>query len=67
MPALTDEQLLTSSDVAQRYSVSQETVQIWARTGRLRAIRVGPKGRYRFPESELRRLLATGDEEEAAA
>jgi excisionase family DNA binding protein len=67
MPALTDERLLTSFDVARIASVSLETVQHWARTGRLRAIRVGRKGRYRFPESEIRRLIANGDDEEAAA
>jgi excisionase family DNA binding protein len=65
MSALTDERLLTSSEVARIVGVSLETVQHWARLGRLRAIRVGRQGRYRFPESEVRRLLSVG--EEAAA
>jgi len=66
MTALTDERLLTSSEVARVAGVSLETVQSWARLGRLRAVRVGRQGRYRFPESELRRLLS-GDGKEAAA
>jgi excisionase family DNA binding protein len=66
MPALTDERLFTSSDVARIAGVSLETVQHWARTGRPRAIRVGRKGRYCFPESEIRRLIANGNERAAA-
>lgn len=67
MTALTDERLLSSSEVARIAGVSLETVQHWARLGRLRAIRVGRQGRYRFPESEIRRLVAMDANEDAAA
>jgi excisionase family DNA binding protein len=66
MSALTSERLLSSREVARIYGVSPETVQHWARLGRLRAIRVGRQGRYRFHESEVRRLLSIDGEEAAA-
>jgi excisionase family DNA binding protein len=66
MSAVTSERLLSSREVARIAGVSLSTVQHWTRLGRIRAIRVGRQGRYRFRESEVRRLLA-GDAEEAAA
>ncbi|MGI8886360.1 MAG: helix-turn-helix domain-containing protein [Gaiellaceae bacterium] len=65
MSAVTSERLLSSREVAASFGVSLETVQHWVRVGRLRAIRVGPHGRYRFRESDVGRLFAST--EEAAA
>jgi putative resolvase len=62
MSALTSKRLLTSSEVARVAGVSLETVQRWVRSGRLRAIRVGPHGRYRIRESDVSRLFAIDDE-----
>jgi excisionase family DNA binding protein len=64
MSAVTSERLFSSREVASRVGVSLSTVQHWVRVGRLRAVRIGDQGRYRIPESELRRLLSI--EEDAA-
>lgn len=58
MNALKDEDpLLTSAEVAQRMRVNPRTVTNWVREGKLTALRIHPAGRYRFRESDVRRLL----------
>lgn len=57
-----DEHLLTSSEVAALFRVGQSSVNRWAVTGRISSLRT-PGGRYRFRESEVRALLAGGDEQ----
>lgn len=65
MSTLTDERLMTTGDVARIAGVSVDTVRLWTQRGRLHAIRVGPHGRYRFRESEVRRLFASSQEDAA--
>lgn len=73
MTAIPSERLYSSREVARRVGVSLETVQGWARSGLIRAVRVGEQGRYRIPERELERLLGASvltqalNGEEAAA
>ncbi|MHA1595538.1 MAG: MerR family transcriptional regulator [Candidatus Baldrarchaeia archaeon] len=47
------------SEVARILNVSRHTVLNWIRKGKIRAIRL-PSGRYRIPESEVRRILEGG-------
>jgi excisionase family DNA binding protein len=55
------EELLTVEEVAERLKLSQETIRIWLRTGRLRGIRLGTRrSGWRVPTSEMERLLAEG-------
>jgi excisionase family DNA binding protein len=51
------EPLLTVGEVARLFRVDPKTVTRWARAGKLSAIRT-PGGHRRFPEAEVRRLLA---------
>jgi excisionase family DNA binding protein len=63
-----EDRLLTVSEVAERLRVYPETVRRWLRSGRLNGIRLGgTKLGYRIPESEVRRLLSTGEQGKAAA
>jgi excisionase family DNA binding protein len=50
--------LLTSAEVADVLSVSRERVTQLVREGRLGAIRLGPRGRYRFHPDTISRLVA---------
>ena len=43
---------LTASEVAKRLDVTSETVRDWARTGKLRTMRL-PSGRMKFWESDV--------------
>lgn len=54
-----DDQLLTPAEVASVFRVDKKTVARWAAGGRIRAV-VTPGGRWRFAESEVRRLLREG-------
>jgi excisionase family DNA binding protein len=55
------EELLTVEEVAERLKLSQETIRIWLRTGRLRGIRLGTRrSGWRVPASEMERLLTEG-------
>jgi excisionase family DNA binding protein len=65
MSAVTSERLLSSREVARIVGVSLETVQLWVRSGRLRAIRVGPHGRYRIRERDVEQLFASAEDEAA--
>jgi excisionase family DNA binding protein len=51
------EVLLTPAEVATIFRVDPKTVTRWAQAGKLTAIRT-PGGHRRFPESEVRALLA---------
>ena len=50
------EKLLKISEVAKILNVSRHTILNWIREGKIRAIRL-PSGRYRIPESEVRKIL----------
>lgn len=53
------ERLLTPGEVAALFRVDPKTVTRWAAAGRISSIRT-PGGHRRFPESEVRALLAAG-------
>lgn len=56
-----DEPILTVAEVASRLKISQETVRIWLRQGKLRGTRPGgDRMGWRIPESEVRRVLEAG-------
>jgi excisionase family DNA binding protein len=48
--------LLTTTEVAALFGVTPGTAALWAKDGKLDAIRT-PGGRWRFPESPVRALL----------
>ncbi len=50
--------LLTSAEVAALFGVDRRTVVLWAKRGRLPALRT-PGGQHRFRADEIRRLLET--------
>ncbi len=52
------ERLLTTQEVSDQLRVHIETVRKWVRTGRLRAIKLGPRSGNRIRESDLERFLA---------
>jgi len=53
------EKMLRSGEVAEILGVDRHTVVKWIKEGRIKAIRL-PSGRYRIPESEVRRILEGG-------
>ena len=57
----TTEELLTPSEVAAMFRVNTKTVTRWHRTGKVSAIRT-LGGHRRFRASEIRRLLAEGEQ-----
>jgi excisionase family DNA binding protein len=55
---MTDEQLLTTEQVAERLQISEWTLRDWLRTGKLRGIRLGSKrAGWRIRASEIERFL----------
>jgi excisionase family DNA binding protein len=52
-------ELLTSAEVASLFGVDRRTVVLWAKRGRIPALRT-PGGQHRFRAEEIRRLLDTG-------
>jgi len=50
------EKLYTTGEVAKIFGVSYVTVKKWAYSGKIKYIRT-PGGKYRYPESEIKRLL----------
>ena len=52
--------LLTATEVAERLSVTRQTVARWADTGPIKVV-VLPSGRRRFLASEIDELLASTD------
>jgi excisionase family DNA binding protein len=59
------EELLTPSEVAAMFRVNPKTVTRWHRTGKVSAIRT-LGGHRRFRASEIRRLLAEGEQRGAS-
>ena len=55
------ESLMTVNAVAERLSVSRETIYRWCREGRLTGIRIGD--RWRFTPEEIARFIASGSVE----
>ncbi len=53
---VTDESMLTPSEVAAMFRVDPKTVTRWAKAGKLSAIRT-LGGHRRYPEAEVRALL----------
>jgi excisionase family DNA binding protein len=51
-------ELLTSAEVASLFGVDRRTVVLWAKRGRLPALRT-PGGQHRFRADEIRRLLGS--------
>jgi excisionase family DNA binding protein len=54
-----DVDLLTNSEVAARFKVSNATVRRWADAGRITSFKT-PTGRYRYSAAEVAELLASG-------
>ena len=54
-----DGELLTSAEVASLFGVDRRTVVLWAKRGRIPALRT-PGGQHRFRAEEIRRLLDVG-------
>jgi excisionase family DNA binding protein len=50
------EKLYTTGEVAKIFGVSYAAVKKWAYAGKIKYIKT-PGGKYRYPESEVRRLL----------
>ena len=46
--------LLTVAEVADRYSVTEETVRRWIRSGKIKASRIGTRGDFRITEQALK-------------
>jgi excisionase family DNA binding protein len=51
-----DDDLLTSAEVASLFGVDRRTVVLWAKRGRVPALRT-PGGQHRFRAEEIRGLL----------
>jgi excisionase family DNA binding protein len=51
-----DDDLLTSAEVATLFGVDRRTVVLWAKRGRIPALRT-PGGQHRFRAEEIRGLL----------
>ena len=47
------EKLLTDGEVAELLGLHRKTVQLWARTGRIRAYRLGRYWRFRWADVEF--------------
>ncbi len=50
------ERLLRTGEAAKLLGVSRHSIYRWIEKGLIRAVRL-PSGRYRIPESEVRRIL----------
>jgi len=51
--------MLRSGEVAEILGVDRHTVVKWVKEGKIKAIRL-PSGRYRIPESEVKKILEGG-------
>ena len=56
------DELLTSAEVAERFGVDRRTAVLWAKRGRLRALRT-PGGQHRFRAAEIESLLNSNNGE----
>ena len=61
-----DDDLLTSAEVASLFGVDRRTVVLWAKRGRIPALRT-PGGQHRFRADEIRGLLEKHEGGEDAA
>ena len=60
--SVTDEELLTVSEVAGKLKINPETVRVWLRSGKLKGVMPGgDRIGYRIPESEVQRILKGGE------
>ena len=50
------EKYFKQSEVAERVGVQPDTVKVWRKQGKIKAVQT-PGGRYRYPESEINRIL----------
>jgi len=50
------ERMLRSGEVAEILGVDRHTVVKWIKERKIRAVRL-PSGRYRIPESEVRKII----------
>jgi len=65
---MTDDELLTVDEVAERLKLHPETIRRWIRSRKLRAIRLGAtRSGYRVRMSEVERLLNSDQEQREAA
>jgi excisionase family DNA binding protein len=55
------DELLTSAEVAEIFGVDRRTVVLWAKRGRLNALRT-PGGQHRFRAVDIDRLVRTSNE-----
>jgi excisionase family DNA binding protein len=55
---MTQDELLTTNDVAMRLKVHPETVKRWLREGRMRGMRVSDRMGWRVPQSEVQRFIS---------
>lgn len=53
------EKLLKTAQVAEMFSVTQETIRDWINDGKLRAVKIGNGHYWRVPESAVRELAET--------
>jgi excisionase family DNA binding protein len=61
MTTMTEDDLLTPAEVAQRLRLHTETVRRWLKTGRMHGIYLGSdRAGWRIPASELERVLREG-------
>lgn len=59
MTTATAERLLTGYEVAEQLGRNPQTVRIYARTGRLRSVKVGPH--YRYKQEFIDEFLADNE------
>lgn len=57
-----DDRVYTAEDIAKKLNISKRTVYSWARTGKLKAIRIG--GNVRFLGRDLNKAIQYTPEEE---
>jgi len=62
-PSDADKTFLSVRELAELLALDRKTVRRAIRRGTLRAIRLGPRGDFRIPASEVERLLGAGASE----
>lgn len=62
-----EDRLMTPAEVAALFRVNSKTVARWADAGLLDAVQPNPKGWRRYRESQVRNLLAGGDNSKLTA
>lgn len=63
---MADERWYTTQDVADLLKVTNQTVRLWLREGRLRGLNLGGRGGWRVKESDLNAFLEGGEGKIAA-